>query len=653
MTNAPPRAAPFWGRLGLALILLVALGLRVFRLGYQELRGDEAFGFFFGGSSFSEIVRSTIALAEPHPVGSYFVQKVWMGVSGPSEFALRLISAWFGVLSVALLYRLGRRLIPRMSAAVLGAGLLAVSPYAIWHSQDARMYSISLALTLASTLLAVEAVCAERPVSGHSRSKVWPLWAGYVLVSLSALHVHYYAGFIILAQNLFVLGLAIVDTRYRRVAIHWLMAQAALALLYLPWLILARSTLAGYRGNGDSPGLGAMLQRSLGVFAVGESFPAGRRTFLALLAGGLLALGGVRLALTGERGRRALWLLALYLAVPLLVTWLGALGRPIFNERYLIAAVPPFYLLLAVAAAGARDTRDTRDTREPDAAARNRVLAWAGALGLFLVLAAGCWSLANYYADPAYSKTRGWRELAATLVRFTTGMAPEQVRIAQNFPDPTLWYYYVGPVEHLVLPPGPHDEAGAAQEVAGLAAAGVQRVVMPVQPAGWWDERGIAQAALTGKYTLVPAGQAGGWPVQIYVRPPFDLPPPAGGEVEFSNALTLSGADLQSSALTSGGAAIVTLRWRGSPEEALTGGEKISLQLLRDGGPLIAQTDVPLDASEIRAPETTYSILLPAQLSPGAYRLIVVVYDPKQPGAPRWRTASGADHVDLGALRVP
>ena len=45
--------------------------------------------------------------------------------------------------------------------------------------------------------------------------------------------------------------------------------------------------------------------------------------------------------------------MALYLAVPLLATWISALQRPIFNERYLIAAVQPsFFLLVAVAVLG-------------------------------------------------------------------------------------------------------------------------------------------------------------------------------------------------------------------------------------------------------------------------------------------------------------
>ncbi|MGC8782331.1 MAG: glycosyltransferase family 39 protein, partial [Anaerolineae bacterium] len=232
------------GRAAAFAIVLLAFAARAFRLGHQELRGDEALGRLFSLEPFDQIVRSTIALREPHPVAGYFVQKVWFALAGHSEFALRFVSLWFGVLAVALLYGLGRRLALGRWTAGVAAGLLALSPYAIWHSQDARMYSMSLALALASTLLMLEALARRRAI--------W--WAGYVAASLLALHTHYYAAYVIVAQNLFIFGRALTTRPARRDLRPWLAAQAATGLLYLPWLIAARATLTGYVGNGDSPG---------------------------------------------------------------------------------------------------------------------------------------------------------------------------------------------------------------------------------------------------------------------------------------------------------------------------------------------------------------------------------------------------------------
>ncbi|MEJ5198444.1 MAG: hypothetical protein WHX53_05940, partial [Anaerolineae bacterium] len=358
------------------------------------------------------------------------------------------------------------------------AALLALSPYAIWHSQDARMYSMSLALTLASTLLMCEALARRRAV--------W--WAGYVAASLLALHTHYYAAYVILAQNLFIFGRALATPAARRDLRPWLAAQVSTGLLYLPWLIAARAALTGYVGNGDSPGFAAMWVRGLSVFAAGESVPGEQRPLLAVLATALVIIGIVRLALAGPGGRRSAWLLSLYLFVPLLTTWLGALSRPIFNERYLVAALPGFCLLAAAAVGFKRPT-----------VAQDGILRYARVIAFVLLaglMALGLLSLARHYDDPMYTKTRGWRTLAAVLARHSLPYAPEKVRVAQTYPDPTLWYYYTGPADHLVLPPAAHNATGADAEVARLVELGVERVVVAVQSTAAWDERDIAPTAL-------------------------------------------------------------------------------------------------------------------------------------------------------------
>lgn len=616
-------------RLSALLIVLAAFAARALRLGNQELRGDEALGRLFSLEPFDQIVRSTIALREPHPVASYFLQKAWFALAGHSEFALRFLSLWFGVLAVALLYRLGRRLELGRQAAALAAGLLALSPYAIWHSQDARMYSMSLALTLASTLLMLEALTRGR--------RIW--WAGYVAVTWLALHTHYYAAYVIVAQNLFMFGRAIWSRAARRNLRPWLTAQLATGLLYLPWLIAARATLTGYVGNGDSPGFGAMWLRALSVFAAGESVPGEQRPLLAVLAAGLMIIATVRLALAGPRGRRNLGLLGLYLCVPLLATWFGAQSRPIFNERYLVAALPGFYLLAA--AAIGPPNRHPADGETSAAVSLGRLAAAALLTGL---LAFGLLSLGRYYADPAYSKTRGWRTLAAVLARHSAGYAAAKVRVAQTYPDPTLWYYYAGPADHLVLPPAAHDVTGADETVAQLVELGVERVVVAVQESAGWDARGIAPAALAKHYALLAETPVAGWRVQVYERPPAALRPAI---TPFAAGFRLTAASVAAQGVMPGDVLAIYLRWDG-PADALRGSEKITFQLLDAQGRLVAQTDRPFTAADLSATLTRDTLTVPRFLPPGRYRLILALYDPARPGAPRLLTTEGADVVEVG-----
>lgn len=615
--------------LSLLAIILIAFALRAFRLGYQELRGDEAFGYFFSLRSYSSILRDTLRLHEPHPVASYFLQKAWIGVAGRSEFALRFVSAWFGVLAVALIYRLGQQLRLPAPTALLAAILLAISPYAVWHSQDARMYTISLALTLASTWLAIEVWQGRLRMAGPF----------YVLVSWLALHVHYFAAFVIVAQNAFALGLALWRGQPRWRLSRWIGWPLTLGLLYLPWLVLAREILLGYRGAGDSPSMGAMLRRSLSAFAVGETLPAEPRAAFAWLAAVLLLFGMWRLVSADQHSRWASGLLMLYLAIPLFAMWVSAQSRPIFNERYLIAAVPPFYLLIAAATGG-----DKKRRRSPYLLFLPlRLLP----LAAFLTLLGGdVASLYRHYVDPAYSKTLGWRELAATLERLSAGMPAELVRLADNRPDPTLWYYYTGPVLHGTLPPAAYDRERARQEVTAWVQSGVQRVVLAMKTSEGWDEDGIAQAALSERYSLIAELPIRAWTVQVYVRPPQEMRPI---HAVFINGLTLLEASIQPPQLTPGGVLAVHLRWQG-PADALWGSEKIFLHLVDANGKLVAQTDRPFGVAELQVPIISYGILLPSVLPPGEYRLLTGLYDPGQEGAPRWLTVSGADSVELGVM---
>ncbi|MFN2164738.1 MAG: glycosyltransferase family 39 protein, partial [Anaerolineae bacterium] len=212
-------ARPTLARISLLAILLVSFALAAARLGYQELSGDEAFGYFFSLQSYRDIVRSTLALGEPHPVAGYFLQKAWLTAVGDGEFALRFTSAAWSLLAVALLYVLARRLALGRASALLAAMLLGISPYAIWHAQNARMYAMGLALTLASSLLVIEAMSRRR----------WIIWAAYVVVSWLCLQTHYYTAFVILVQNIAVVAWVLLIRRRLRELDPWVAAQLALA----------------------------------------------------------------------------------------------------------------------------------------------------------------------------------------------------------------------------------------------------------------------------------------------------------------------------------------------------------------------------------------------------------------------------------------
>ncbi|HIQ00596.1 MAG TPA: hypothetical protein EYH30_00450, partial [Anaerolineales bacterium] len=102
-------------------ILLLATGLRFYRLDAQSFWNDE-------GNSARAAERSIPLILEAaegdiHPPGYYVLLHFWRAMVGESEFGLRALSAICSVLTVALTYGLGRRLLVRHQREFEWSGL--------------------------------------------------------------------------------------------------------------------------------------------------------------------------------------------------------------------------------------------------------------------------------------------------------------------------------------------------------------------------------------------------------------------------------------------------------------------------------------------------------------------------------------------------
>ena len=114
----------------LAVITLLALFLRFFRLGEWSFWGDEVFSL---GTKPDGFIQSTTSLLIH-----------WVtGLIGTNEWSARLAPALIGTISVPLLYIPIRKQFGAPTA-LLAAALLAVSPWHIYWSQNARFYVLLL-----------------------------------------------------------------------------------------------------------------------------------------------------------------------------------------------------------------------------------------------------------------------------------------------------------------------------------------------------------------------------------------------------------------------------------------------------------------------------------------------------------------------------
>lgn len=140
--------------LPIALVLLLAATLRFYQLGTESLWIDEIYSIRDARSLPTNLLNNTRPLY-------YLLLGVWMQF-GSSEAWLRGLGVIFGVGSVFLIYLLGFRLSGKATGLV-AALLLSLSPLAINHSQEVRMYMLSVCLGLGGTLALSHGL--ERPLN--------------------------------------------------------------------------------------------------------------------------------------------------------------------------------------------------------------------------------------------------------------------------------------------------------------------------------------------------------------------------------------------------------------------------------------------------------------------------------------------------------
>jgi 4-amino-4-deoxy-L-arabinose transferase-like glycosyltransferase len=376
-SSRPATSYASWKVIGILLLTLLAFGLRLYRMDFQPLWGDEGWSFYFASMSLGEMVRLTAQ--DIHPPLYYALLSGWLRLVGSTPETARFLSILFGTLLVPVSYRVATRLFDRI-VAVATAGLVALAPLAIYYSQEVRMYGLVTLLGLASAYFFSQQLADGRRLinfedyPGQKKgAQAWHMW-GYALTTAAALYTMYYAVFIPLFQ--LIVFLALNRRRSPRTwATHpFIRSLVIAALFYLPWVMYAGAQLITYVqgkriAEGYAPlGLLQFIGAHLIAFSLGHLSDASR----VLAWSGLLFIpvSLLGLAYHASRATRAAsqatrhtsanmqyapgnkypsYLVACYLLVPLLLGYVVNLLYPFtprYFERTLLLAAPAWWLLL-------------------------------------------------------------------------------------------------------------------------------------------------------------------------------------------------------------------------------------------------------------------------------------------------------------------
>lgn len=392
-------SAGSWWAVG--AIVLLAICLRGFRLDHQSVWDDEAFSIV---TSERDVPAMTARLVKDfvHPPLHYYVLHACFRVFDVGSLQARAPSFVFGVLLVAWMFLLGRRMFDAR-AGILAALLMAVSQLGVMYSQEARPYALMMWLIVVATHLFWVAV-------QDRRASAW--WA-FVIVGLLATYTHYYAGLSVGVLY----GLALLHRRRYALGAWWLPGGiVASIVLYAPWLasgIFGRSDTERI-DPGDRPWFSVdagSAFRAINDYSNGRLFgvEAGTARWTFLIAGGLF-VGFAFAALARRRDREGL-----APGLPWIVVAAALGGYGAFVGDYVYAIVVPGLVLLAPPMLGRRRRLGVR----ADGVGRSRAwtAAWVALIGASI--AAG-WRVA-----PAWAMMAAGALLLApwTLFRAASGAA--------------------------------------------------------------------------------------------------------------------------------------------------------------------------------------------------------------------------------------
>lgn len=605
------------------LILWLAAGLRFYQLDKQSFWNDEGNSARLSERSLDLIIEGTAS--DIHPPLYYILLRGWRELLGEHEFGLRSFSAFTGLLTVAAVFALARQFLtksnswPRAVWLVSLAGFLAaVNPALIYYSRETRMYAQLALLAALSTIILWRWLNAEQR---------WPWTLAYLFLVASGLYTHYFFPAVLIFQFLIILfwawnyfinimfspfevksSISVISTM-----LSWVGMMVVVFLLYAPWLPIFFQQTGGRMGQ-----RGSILEfawASIRWLAFGETIAAGELVW-PTAAVILLAVW----AIFSTRRRSVVPLLGAL--VPVAAMYVTGATLPAFF-KFLLAGVPFFVLLLA----GSIVESDWQRIRP-------QKLWLVPPILLLLVLGGTAVSLNNLYRNPAFARA-DYRGMVARIA------ADDHTNIGIILNAPNQWevftYYHRQGAPVYPLPKGQPDPSIIEPQLNEIIQKHDRLYVL------YWgenqrDPQGVIEKWLDAHTFKASEEWVGDVRFVIYAVPDEAAQMmETATSLNFGDRITLNGFTLNSQNLQAGDILQVTLFWEAQAK--INQRYKVFLHLLDDQGHLIAQHDgepgggnIPtLDWQPGETIVDNHGLLLPIDLSPGTYHLVLGLYDIADP----------------------
>lgn len=414
----------------LILISLLAAFLRLYQLGAESLWLDEASTYVLSSKTLSNILEATAG--DVHPPLYYILVHFFL-IAGNSETILRLPSMLMGIMGVPLIYLLASRLFTPKEGLV-AAFLLSVSIMHIYYSQEARMYSMLLFLSLCSVYFFYLAVEDNKKIN----------WIFFSFFTVLNIYTHYFGFFIFPIEIFFYLVTQIslskktgnkLMLRLKDVQKSKMFAVSVLLIIFLiiPRIQVFAEQAMSRVGGEVTWGIGPshLIPILLGNFSNFSSSPS--ILFMLLFTIGIFAVI--------IHNRKQGLLLCMWFIFPIIVSFYLAGIMP-FQPRYLLFILPAFLILVArgitfipsIVISTQRNNKKKSKNAVDNSKSKQVILIVAIVIVLFLNSVG---SLSSYYSTP---QKNDWREVSS-FIEANTQSGDVIVALPSYMSQPLTYYY--------------------------------------------------------------------------------------------------------------------------------------------------------------------------------------------------------------------
>jgi uncharacterized membrane protein len=308
---------------------------------------DEGYTGFLTRQSLSDVLYFVTKEDIQSPL-YYLIVWFWATIFS-TDWGIRLFSLLIGVISIPLLFSLASKMFNRQVGLVASA-FMALSPFHLNFSIEARPYSLYMLLGIAALWFLVKALESKKSLNG------W--WLCYSFTATLMLYIHHIGA--IAFMGMVVFHFCLIWPIDRKRFFQWIGFSMVPVVLFLPWISIVLSQIGMSKDI-----LRWIPQTTLRTFLKMMIryiyyLPYDRPGLIIIALSILphLILLGLAPLISEPASRKKVLALTTFAAVPIsVVTIYSCLIQPIFVTRYLAPIVITLMILPAIPAVSLKKTR--------------------------------------------------------------------------------------------------------------------------------------------------------------------------------------------------------------------------------------------------------------------------------------------------------